>query len=584
MKKFSRAVTFILLSGVSMAGFAVPAYAQDAQDAKEEDSFSDEIIVTAQKREQNVQDIPLSISVISGDQAELQGITEIKDLGAIAPNVSVIGGTTNSSAAVVTIRGIPTPADESQGFDSPIGLYLDGVYLARSAAASFEVADIERVEVLRGPQGTLFGRNTTGGAINFITRDPTDDTSVKLRGGYGNFDQNLVRGSFDTGLIANDQVKMTFTGLYKRRNGVVDNLLQPDDGLDPGGVETAAGRWAFIFQQNEKIQIKNVFDYTTTTGVPHAQQLAALGTGVPNPTVFVPGFNNVVPAPVQQYLAQSAIVQPQCARDVSLNRLSRLCLDGADTSTDRIWGDLFRVELDFDVVTVRSSTAYRQWRNTIRGSDLDGLGTIRGAVLGPPATTFNGFPAAVITPIVGAGAAGFLSTQAVPTANVSLFQARNNRGQNQFSQELEVVSNSDGAFNWVLGGFFFTENGFEINDQNFVFVLDTNQTVYSAANFGPILAPILQAANPARFRGVQQAVTLGYRARARSLAIYGQAELRPGGKDGAFGATLGLRYTWDRKEIDRFQNGAAPFTNPVEIALNSRGANFSNWTGHFTLD
>lgn len=581
MKSYSRTMAFALLGSVSIAGLSVPAAAQDAS---EDDSAFGEIVVTAQKREQNLQEIPVSISAISGDQAELQGLNEVKDIAAVAPNVSVLGGTTNSAAAVVTIRGIPTPADESQGFDSPIGLYLDGVYLARSSTASFEVADIERIEVLRGPQGTLFGRNTTGGAVNFITREPGEEASLKLRGGYGNYNLNLLRASVDTGRIVGDTMKMTLTGLSKRRDGVVDNLLQPKDRLDPGGAKTTGLRWAWVFEPGENVKIKNILDYTKTTGVPQAQQIAAVGNGVPNPTVFVPGFVNVTAAPVQQYLAQSSIVQPGCGKDISRTRLDKLCLDQAGTSTDKIWGNLFRVEVDMGAATLRSSTAYREWRNTIRGSDLDGLGTIRGAVLGPSSTTFNGFPAAVITPIVGAGAAAFLSTQPVPTATASLFQAKNNRNNNQFSQEIELVSNNDGGFNWVVGAFFFKEKGYEKNDQNFIFVLDTNQAVYNATNFGPVLAPILQANNPVRYRGSLQAATLGYRASGKSTAVYGQAEFRPGGQEGAFGATLGLRYTWDEKAMEVFQNGAAPYTNPVQIALNDKEAKFSDWTGHLTLD
>jgi iron complex outermembrane recepter protein len=581
MKTFQRAYAFALLSGVSLTGLSVPAFGQEADENS--DPVFGEIVVTAQKREQNLQDIPISISAISGDQAEFQGLNEVKDIGALSPNVSVLGGTTNAAAAVVTIRGIPTPADESQGFDSPIGLYLDGVYLARSSTASFEVADIERIEVLRGPQGTLFGRNTTGGAVNFITREPSEDAGLKLRAGLGNFDYNLLRASFNTGRIVGDTMKMSFTGLMKRRDGVIDNLLQPDGRLDPGGSKTTGLRWGWIFEPGENVKIKNVLDYTKTTGVPHVQQLSALGTGVPNTTVFVPGFTNVTAAPVQQYLAQSSIVQAGCGRDVSLNRISPICLDTAGSATDKIWGNLFRVEIDLGAASLRSSTAYRQWRNNIRGSDLDGLGTIRGAVLGAPSTTLNGFPASVLGLFQSAPVAAFLSSQAVPTANVSLFQAKNIRRQNQFSQEIELVSNSDGAFNWVIGAFFFKENGYEKNDQNFTFILDTNQTIYNSTNFGP-LAPLLQANNPARYRGVPQAVTLGYTARGKSTAVYGQAEFRPGGKDGAFGATLGLRYSWDKKEMTRFQNGAALYSNPVEIALNDQKASFSDWSGNLTFD
>ncbi len=609
MKAYHRAVAFTLLSGVSIVGLSVPALAQNA----EEGELFGEIVVTAQKREQNLQEIPLSISAISGAQAELQGLNEIKDLGAVAPNVSVLGGTTNSSAAVVTIRGIPTPADETQGFDSPIGLYLDGVYLARSSTASFEVADIERIEVLRGPQGTLFGRNTTGGAVNFITKDPSEETSLKLKGGLGNFNQNLLRASFDTGRMVDDTMKMTFTGLYKRRDGVVDNLLQPNDRLDPGGSKTVGLRWGWIFEPSDKVKIKNILDYTKTSGVPHAQQLAAVGNGVPNTTVFVPGFNNVTPAPVQQYLAQSSILEAGCGRDVSLNRLSKICLEEAGTSTDKIWGNLFRVEFDLDFATLRSSTAVRRWNNTIEGSDLDGLGSLRGALfnIGSPSApfaTFTGFPTSVLTSIgIPLPNAQFLTAGTVPQITQPLFQAKNLRSQKQFSQEIELVSNNDGAFNWVLGAFFFKESGFEKNDQRFGFVLDTNQSVYNSNTFynpvtgggvlpgfgfpaltaaflAPSVAAAFQAANPARYRVVPQAVTLGYRARGKSTAIYGQAEFRPGGSDGAFGATLGLRYTWDKKGMERFQNGANPYTNPVEIALNNREAKFSDWTGNLTFD
>jgi len=580
MAKFNRMAVFALLAGVSVGSLTLPAYAQSADN---DDSLLGDIVVTAQKREQNLQDIPLSISAISGAQAEFQGLSEIKDIGAVSPNVSVLGGTTNAAAAVVTIRGIPTPADETQGFDSPIGLYLDGVYLARSSTASFEVADIERIEVLRGPQGTLFGRNTTGGAVNFITRDPSEDTSLKLRAGIGNFGQNLQRASLDTGRIIGDTMRMTFSGLRKQRDGVIDNLLQPKDRLDPGGAKTTGLRWAWIFEPSDSVKIKNVFDYTKTTGVPHAQQLSALGNGIPNPTVFVPGFTNVVPAPVQQYLAQSSIVQAGCGKNVSLSRISPICLDQAGASTDKIWGDLFRVEIDVGGATLRSTTAFRYWRNNIRGSDLDGLGTIRGAVLGAPSTTLNGFPAGVLGLFLPPASAAFLASQPVVTSNVSLFQATNDRRQNQGSQEIELVSDGEGAFNWVVGAFFFKEKGYEKNNQNFVFVLDTNQAVYNATNFGA-LAPLLQANNPARYRGVQQAVTLGYRARGKSTAIYGQAEYRPGGKDGAFGVTLGLRYTWDKKEMDRFQNGATPYTNATEIALNQNQAKFSDWTGNLTVD
>ncbi|MFM9853363.1 MAG: TonB-dependent receptor [Sphingomonadaceae bacterium] len=600
MKSFSRFGSIALLTGASLAGISAPAFGQAAP-AKQETGL-DEIVVTAQKREENLQQTPLAITAISAVQAELRGITEVKDISSLAPNVTVLQGTTNATAAIVTIRGINTAADESQGFDSPIGIYQDGIYIARASAASNEVADIERIEVLRGPQGTLFGRNTTGGAVNFISREPGHKAKLKLRAGYGNYNLLNLKGTVDTGDFA-DGLRMSFSAFYKRRDGTVDNLLQPRDRQDPGAFQTTGFRWATIFEPRSGIKVTNIFDYSRVKGINTASQLAAVGNGtVPTnvagfpvaivggrPTITVNGgvFNLVVPANVGAYLAQGTtrIVEPGCPRTPSAVRLNSLCSEGALPYIDTSYGDLLRIEADLGGITIRSSSSGRYWRDIQTGTDLDGLGTVNGAALGAPSTTLNGFPAATLIAALGqpAGTAAFLSSQPVFTANTSFFQTDNVRNQNQFSQEIELISDGNEAFNWVIGGFYFRESGFERNPQNFGFVLDTNAAVYTTTNFGPG-APLLQAANPARFRVSQQTSTLGYRADGTSYAVYGQGTWRPGGKDGAFGVTLGLRYSWDRKHFDRFQNGPQPFATAADIALNDRRASFSAPTGNLTID
>ena len=148
MKNFNRVFGAALFASVSALGMTSQAFAQAADEANS--GGLDEIIVTAQKRGENLQQTPLAISAISSEQLDLQQIAEAKDLGALAPNVSVVGATTNATAMVLTIRGIPTAADESQGYDSPIGIYVDGVYMARSSASTFEVADVERVYSKKG--------------------------------------------------------------------------------------------------------------------------------------------------------------------------------------------------------------------------------------------------------------------------------------------------------------------------------------------------------------------------------------------------------------------------------------------------
>lgn len=588
MKRISRAHAFLVGTSLVALGSA-PAMAQESEDAAAEDS--NVIVVTANKREQNLQETPIAITAIGAEQVDLQGISETADLAAIAPNVSVNGGVTNATSVVVTIRGIPTPADEGQGFDSPIGIYLDGVYLARQSAASFEVADIERIEVLRGPQGTLFGRNTTGGAINYVTKRPTADFGLKVKAGLGNFDYRNARVNLNTGDLGPFRASLGY--LYKARDGVVDNLLEDDSSKDPGGFETHGFRAAVELDISDNLLLTNIFDYTRTKGTPYANQLTGLGDGTFRPNVTIDGntFAQVQPANIAGYLANATIAQPECGGpldSVSLSRLNPICLDQAGESTDKIYGNMTRLEWEGDSITVRSTTSFRWWDNQIEGSDLDGLGTIQGALFDTN-TLFNGFAGTAaegFLPFVfpagtPQGVIDFVANSPVPTTNQPLFFATNDREQSQFSQEIEIIGGTGTSFEWVLGGFYFQEDGTETNAQQFAFVLDTNQAVFS--NFGG-LSPIFQANNPAQFRAVPVFSTLAYGVDAKSYALYGQGTYRSDGGAGPLGVTLGLRYSWDKKSVARTQNGATPFTTPEDIALNTQKASFSQPTGHLTLD
>lgn len=579
---------FLGASLLAMA--ATPAFAQEA--GGDPDGANDNVIlVTANKREQDIQETPIAITAVSQETVQLLGISDTADLDAIAPNVSVSGGVTNAGAAVVTIRGIPTSADEAFGFDSPIGIYLDGVYIARSAAASFEIADIERIEVLRGPQGTLFGRNTTGGAINYVTASPSSDASLDVQLGAGNYDRRYARAVVNSGDLGG--VRLSLGYLYEQRDGVVDNLLEPDDSRDPGSHETHAVRAAIEADLGDSLTFTNVFDWSRNEGTPHAAQLSGVGDGVfrPNATVDGNTFSRVQPAPVGPYLANATILEPGCGTplsSVSLARLDEICLNDAGTSTDEVYGNMTRFELDLGDVLVRSTTAFRWWDNVIASSDLDGLGTLEGPLFDTN-TLFNGFggtAAEAFLPFVfpmgtPQGVIDFVANSPVPLTNQPLFAVSNDREQSQFSQELEVVGGSGTSFEWVLGAFYFEESGSEVNPQTFAFVLDTNQAVFS--QFGG-LSGAFQAANPAQYRAVAQSSTLAYAVDGQSYALYGQGTWRPAGPDGSLGITLGLRYSWDEKSVARTQNGAMPFSTAEDIALNTQEASFSAPTGHLTID
>ena len=155
----------------------------------------EEIVVTAQKREEGLQDTPIAVTAFTSAALEDKNIENIAQLADFTPNLifdttSPVSGL--SSGAVVFIRGIGN-TDFSLTTDPGVGTYVDGVYISRSAGGVLDVLDVERIEVLRGPQGTLFGRNTIGGALNIISRKPADELEGKVELSVGNYDRQNVR-------------------------------------------------------------------------------------------------------------------------------------------------------------------------------------------------------------------------------------------------------------------------------------------------------------------------------------------------------------------------------------------------------
>ncbi|WP_374529764.1 TonB-dependent receptor [Novosphingobium sp.] len=588
----SRAVARLFL-GASLIAVAAPALAQEAEE--NQGSGLDEIVVTAQKREQNLQDVPLAISAISAEKVEKLGISDSRDLSGMAPNVTIVQGTTSSAAAVISIRGIPTPASETFGLDTANGLYVDGVYIARSGASALDVMDIERIEVLRGPQGTLFGRNTTGGAIHFISRKPSETLRVKAEAGYGNFNAWNGKISLDPGRILG--IDTSFSYSHRERNGVVDNILQPDDSKDPGARKTDAFRFAARAELGSTGSIQYIFDWSKTTGSPTNFQLTNVANGAIRPPMIVDGQPVVVTqqAAVQQYLAGATFANAACRALAAPTRVWRdqVCNDISSTSMDKTWGHNLQVENDFGPFKVKSTTGYRFWNND-SNSDLDGIGAFTGPKF-TNTTLFNGFPSALLQNLgISAGTASYLSSQSVPTVTQNLFDTNNKRRHKQFSQELEISGSSD-TLDWVVGGFYFWEKGSEDNPQNSGYILDTNSAVFSntafvgvlrglgfpadlAALYAPLLAPSFRATNPAQFRMVQTLATLKYTAKSESTALYGQFTLYPGGHDSGLRLTAGGRYTWDTKTMIRTQNGAVPVAIP-EIG----NAKFSKFTWNLML-
>ena len=228
----------IIMSAVPIAAIGVDqAAAQGASD-----SVFEEIVVTAQRREQSIYDVPVAISAFSPETIERQGITDLVDIGKFVPNLNVTGFSAgHTSSANPFIRGIGLQ-DHLITTEPGVGVYVDGIYLGRQVGQNWNLTNIERVEVLRGPQGTLYGRNSIGGAINIITRKPGDEEGGKVSLMAGS--RGRLNGDAYTNMRLTDQLAMSFTVAYQRRDGLGDFLLIEDPNKEVGEMQDISGRVA----------------------------------------------------------------------------------------------------------------------------------------------------------------------------------------------------------------------------------------------------------------------------------------------------------------------------------------------------
>jgi iron complex outermembrane receptor protein len=217
---------------------AAPAQAQEAEagaapvDATAGDG---DIVVTALKRSQSLQDVPASISAVSGDDLSAQGLSDIRDISKVIPNLN---WGEHFGTTLITIRGAGSNVD-SGATEPTVAVYVDGIYLPRSDMATFRAVDLDRVEVLRGPQGTLYGRNATGGAINFVSQQPTNELSGKIELSTGSRDAIGING-YISGSIA-PGVAVRVSGGREKQDGYVRVL---NTGQQLNGVDTLYGRLA----------------------------------------------------------------------------------------------------------------------------------------------------------------------------------------------------------------------------------------------------------------------------------------------------------------------------------------------------
>jgi iron complex outermembrane receptor protein len=256
----SKLIALSVRCGLAASAALLSMPAAHAQQATTSASASgrelEEVIVTARRREESMQEVPIAVSAFSADELRQLQAEDLAGLQGTVPNMNLVQGRGSASSANVYIRGIGQP-DALQTFDPGVGIYLDDVFVARIQGALFNLYDVQRVEVLRGPQGTLYGKNTIGGAIRLISKKPPDQLSGQAELGYGNYDLFTAKGYL--GGPVTDTFGASVAGVYTTRNGITED---PSTGRHYNDIDTAAGRVILEWDPTEDLNINLAADYT----------------------------------------------------------------------------------------------------------------------------------------------------------------------------------------------------------------------------------------------------------------------------------------------------------------------------------
>ena len=346
---------WLLLSGASLAAIAGSAQAQDGG------AVSDEIVVTATGREAAIQDVPIAVTALSGEAIENANIDDVRDLEQLAPSLRVASGQSNSAGTIARIRGIGTGGD-NPGFEAAVGIFIDGVYRARAGVALADLPEVSRVEILRGPQGTLFGRNTTAGAISIVTAGPDYETGAWLSADFGldDLEETAARGGFNIPIV-DDVFALRFDGAVRARDGYITDIIS-GDGINDRNRWSA--RLQGLWDISPDASLRVIFDGAETDEDCCGAVTFRNGTSTlvinalvgPNGVLCVPPVDSspVVCAPNNVIENRRLSVSPN--RDFG-EQVEEFGLSG---------------ELNWDLggVNLTSVTAYRDWQTT-RGHDID---------------------------------------------------------------------------------------------------------------------------------------------------------------------------------------------------------------------
>jgi outer membrane receptor protein involved in Fe transport len=347
--RMSCAVVALVASGL------VPAAALAQEQGQAETASGGDIIVTATRRAQALSDVPIAVSAISGEQLANSGTTDIRALNQLAPSLLVSGATSEVNFSA-RIRGVGT-VGENPGIESSVALFIDGVYRSRTGTGLSELGEIERIEVLRGPQGTLFGRNASAGLINVVTKKPAFENYVYAAGTYGNYNQMRLEGGVNYELVEG-KLAGKIEGVWNKRDGFVEDVVSDRSFND-------RDRWLLrgqlYWEPSADVSIRLIADYAK-----HREQCCAAAVGEARSLARDPQGNVVqLPntlLPILRGLGSQ--IQPGELFKVAIspNRDFRSDIDQ--------WGISGEVNWNLGFGSLTSITAYRDF-DGVQGQDSD---------------------------------------------------------------------------------------------------------------------------------------------------------------------------------------------------------------------
>lgn len=432
------APTNIAAAFFAALSISTPALAQQGPEQQMAPGTLEEITVTARKREESLQDTPISITAFSADRLEAQGVSQITRIQDFTPNLVFQNTPSNSgvgSNAAVFIRGIGQK-DFAPTTEPGVGIYIDGAYLGRSVGGVFDLMDVERVEVLRGPQGTLFGRNTIGGAVSITSKPPGDEFSVKADVKLGTDNRLNVRSTVNVPLTDTFYAKLTAASL--RQDGYVQ---RPFDGKDLGDQDYSYGRIALQWLATADLTFNLAADYSrdrsngppvVITGFVRQPALTADANFITLNNAFAFFDPATGPGNPELCFTPQNAANPACYNDRIVAGRNNNLGTGPQFSDLKTASATLTADWQIGAVALKSITAYRDVDGSF-AQDRDGAPQADGAPLANPVNhVFDTFQ------------------------------------QSQFSQELQLQGKAlDEKLDWLLGLYYFTEDGENLNPVDF---------------------------------------------------------------------------------------------------------------------